>query len=176
MVWGLLTCCSDCQVASLIQPRKLVTSIPAPSDRRSENAVTIAQTRVDEIRNAQFTEWQAWYRNLALESYGEREARWKPDTSSIENYRRSIRPQLEAYFDAIGHYPQPSGPFDALGVQVYDEPEFTGYRLRIRVYDGVNAYGILLVPKGIRAGERLPVVFTQHGSNGRPEDAIGVEA
>jgi len=175
MLWGLLTRFGDREIASMIAPRKLVTSFPKQRTHSSERTVTLSPTRVAEIQNGQFAQWQAWYRNRAQESYREREARWRADTSSIENYRLSIRPQLEAYFDAIGRYPQPSGPFDALSVKVYDLPEFTGYRLRVRVYDGVNAYGILLVPKGIRAGERLPVVFTQHGSGGRPEDAIGVE-
>jgi len=175
MLWGLLTRFGDHEIASLIAPRRLATSLPRPGVRGSGPVVTLSPTRVAEIRNAQFAEWQAWYRNRALESYREREARWRPDTTSIENYRRSIQPQLEAYFDAIGRYPRPSGPFEALSLRVYDEPEFTGYRLRISVYESVNAYGILLVPKGIRAGERLPVVFTQHGSGGRPEDAIGVE-
>src|SRR5256885_7994777 len=36
---------------------------------------------------------------------------------------------------------------------------------------GVFAYGILLVPKGIPAGERRPVVVCQHGLEGRPQDA-----
>src|SRR5439155_17391323 len=57
---------------------------------------------------------------------------------------------------------------------IYDEPAFTGYWLSVRVYDGVHACGILLVPKGMRPGERRPVVFTEHGFTGRPEDALGV--
>jgi dienelactone hydrolase len=57
---------------------------------------------------------------------------------------------------------------------VYDEPGFRGYRLSVRVYDGVEAYGILLVPKGMHSGERRPVVFVQHGLAGRPESSLGV--
>jgi hypothetical protein len=34
----------------------------------------------------------------------------------------------------------------------------------------VFAYGILLVPKGIKPGERRPVVVCQHGLEGRPTD------
>src|SRR4029079_7712893 len=33
----------------------------------------------------------------------------------------------------------------------------------------VFAYGILLVPKGIKQGERRPVVVCQHGLEGRPQ-------
>ena len=36
------------------------------------------------------------------------------------------------------------------------------------VYPGVFAYGILLVPKDVKPGERRPVVVCQHGLEGRP--------
>ncbi|HZT33225.1 MAG TPA: prolyl oligopeptidase family serine peptidase [Bryobacteraceae bacterium] len=126
------------------------------------------------IANAQFSAWQARYRNLAMEAYAGRDARWPLDTTSIEAYRRSVQPKLEAYLDMIGRYPAPSGPLEARSVQVYDQPAFTGYRLSVRVYDGVHAYGILLVPKGIRPGERRPCVFTQHGFSSNPEEALGM--
>jgi hypothetical protein len=45
----------------------------------------------------------------------------------------------------------------------------------VRVYDGVHAYGILLVPKALKPGEKRPVVFVQHGLAGIPEHALGVE-
>jgi dipeptidyl aminopeptidase/acylaminoacyl peptidase len=43
------------------------------------------------------------------------------------------------------------------------------------VYDGVQAYGILLVPKGMKPGEKRPVVLVQHGLAGLPESALGVK-
>ncbi|HUQ95758.1 MAG TPA: prolyl oligopeptidase family serine peptidase [Bryobacteraceae bacterium] len=126
------------------------------------------------IANAQFSQWQARYRNLAMEAYGERDRRWRPDTSSAANYRNSSKPLRELFLDTVGRYAAPSGALDARSVKLYDEPEFTGYRLSVRVYDGVHAYGILLIPKHIQAGERRPVVFTQHGFGDKPEDALGV--
>jgi hypothetical protein len=38
------------------------------------------------------------------------------------------------------------------------------------VWPDVFAYGILLLPKGIRPGERRPVVVCQHGLDGRAQD------
>ena len=98
-----------------------------------------------------------------------------PTTLRPAAYERSIAPKREAYFDLIGHYPAAAGPLDAKSVQVYDEPGFSGYRLSVRVYDGVQAYGILLVPKGMKPGEKRPVVFVQHGLAGLPESALGVK-
>jgi cephalosporin-C deacetylase-like acetyl esterase len=78
------------------------------------------------------------------------------------------------FLDTIGHYPPATGSLEPKSVPVYDEPDFRGYRVSVRVYDGVHAYGILLVPKNMKPGERRPVVFTQHGLGGKPEDALGV--
>ncbi len=130
--------------------------------------------QVARVANAQFAQWQAFFRNVALESNYTRAARWKPDYSSAAAYERSMQPKLEAYYDQIGRYPAARGPFDAKSLKLYDEPGFTGHRLTIQVYPDVEAYGILLVPKGIRPGERRPVVFVQHGLGGKPEDSLGV--
>ena len=126
------------------------------------------------IANAQFSQWQARYRNLAMEAYAERDRRWRPDTTSVINYQQWSKPLRELYFDTIGRYPAPSGAANGQSVKLYDEPEFSGYRLSVGVYEGVHAYGILLVPKNIKPGERRPVVFAQHGLAGTPEDALGV--
>ena len=130
--------------------------------------------RIGQIANAQFSQWQAYYRNLAMEAYATREAAWHTEASSVEQYQRWVQPKLRAYLDLIGTYPDISGPIKAKSVRIYDDPSFTGYRLSVDVYDEVHAYGILLVPKGIQPGERRPVVFTQHGLGNVPEDALGV--
>src|ERR1044072_6857891 len=40
----------------------------------------------------------------------------------------------------------------------------------LAVFPDVCAYGILLMPKGIKPGEKRPVVVCQHGLEGRPTD------
>jgi hypothetical protein len=52
---------------------------------------------------------------------------------------------------------------------VYDAPKFKGYEVVLDVWPEVFAYGILLVPKDIKPGERRPVVVCQHGLEGRPQ-------
>lgn len=164
--------------AKLLTPGEGFTSMAASfgADEPKENAPDQLMDAEEcaRIANAQFSQWQARYRNLAIEAYAVRETAWQPDTSSIEQYRVWAKPKLEQYFDVIGRYPDAAGSFDARSVKVYDEADFTGYRLSVRLYDGVHAYGILLVPKNLRPGEKRPVVFTQHGLAGKPEDALGV--
>jgi hypothetical protein len=43
----------------------------------------------------------------------------------------------------------------------------------IDVYEDVIAAGVLLLPRGLRPGERRPVVVCQHGLEGRSADTIG---
>lgn len=126
------------------------------------------------VATGQFSQWQARFRNLAMEAYAARDQRWQPDLSSLAAYQHWTKEKYELFLDTVGRYPPAAGPLDAKSVKLYDEPEFTGYRLSVRVYDGVHAYGILLVPKNVKPGERRPAVFTQHGFGGKPEDAIGV--
>ena len=147
---------------------------PPPVAATGETAVRMDPDRVGAIANAQFSGWQARYRNLAIEAYAERDEKWHPDTSTEARYHESMRPALERYLDMIGRYPPATGALDARSVKIYDEPAFTGYRLSVRVYDSVHAYGILLVPKSIQPGERRPVVFTQHGFSSVPEEALGM--
>ena len=123
------------------------------------------------IANAQFSQWQARFRNLAMEAYTARELRSKPDTANFDRWRAQ---QRDLFRDMVGQYPPPTGPLEPKSVRLYDEPDFVGYRLSLRVFDGVHAYGILLMPKDMKPGERRPVVFAQHGFGDKPEDALGV--
>ena len=40
------------------------------------------------------------------------------------------------------------------------------------VFTDLSAYGILLIPKDIKEGEKRPVVVCQHGRNGIPQGMI----
>jgi len=56
--------------------------------------------------------------------------------------------------------------------KIYDRPNWTGYEVVLDVAADVIAYGILLLPKDIKPGERRPVVVCQHGRNGVPQETI----
>lgn len=190
-LWKHLMKFGDAEIARLVAPASLIAVAelsdealvridqalrPAARSGETSGKIDFDPLIAAQIENASFTEWQAYYRNLALEAENARLKAWKPDYSSPERYEESLRGKREEYAGLIGRYPEPTGALDARSVQVYEEPGFAGYRLSIRVYDGVHAYGILLVPKGIRAGERRPLVFVQHGLGGKPEDSLGVVA
>ncbi|MHC4352950.1 MAG: alpha/beta hydrolase family protein, partial [Planctomycetota bacterium] len=54
----------------------------------------------------------------------------------------------------------------------YDEAKYAGYEVVMDVFPDVIAYGILLVPKDIKQGEKRPVVVCQHGLEGRPQSVV----
>ncbi len=56
--------------------------------------------------------------------------------------------------------------------QLYDKEKWRGYDVMLDVHPDVFAWGILLVPKDLKPGERRPVVVCQHGLEGLPADTI----
>lgn len=96
---------------------------------------------------------------------------WKDaDASSPEAWAASTQRYRDYLWDeVIGRLPAPDAPMNPRARLIYDEPEYTGYEILLDVYADVTAYGILLVPKDIAAGEKRPVVVCQHGLEGRPQ-------
>ena len=101
-----------------------------------------------------------------------REFMKKLDISSLAAFIQSVEPYRE-YFanEVIGRFDLALLPPNVRSRQIFDEPKLTGYEVMMDVFPHVFAYGILIVPKGIKPGERRPVVVCQHGLEGRPRDA-----
>jgi dienelactone hydrolase len=100
-----------------------------------------------------------------------REFMKKLDTRSIEAYTKTLEPYRREFAEeVIGRFARELLPPGVRSRRVFDEKNFTGYEVVMDVFPEVIAYGILLVPKGIKADERRPVVVCQHGLEGRPRD------
>ena len=97
----------------------------------------------------------------------------KLDTSSIEAYEKSVEPYREHFArKTIGKFPYKMLPFNPRTRRKYDEEKWTGHEVVLDVFPDVMAYGILLLPKGMKPDEKRPVVVCQHGLEGRPADTI----
>lgn len=120
----------------------------------------------------QFDVWVEHTQNLIRRSPMRRQEFWsKIDTSSPERWKETSQFYRDYVWDeVIGRLPDPNVPVNARSRLIFDEPKYRGYEVVLDVWSGVFAYGILLVPKGITAGERRPVVVCQHGLEGRPSD------
>ncbi len=101
----------------------------------------------------------------------------KLDTSSVEKYQQSVQWYRRFFYDeVIGRFEdKPLSP-NPRTRKSYETEKWTGYEVVLDVFPDVIAYGILLVPKDLKPGERRPVVVCQHGLEGRPQHVIGQEA
>ncbi len=82
--------------------------------------------------------------------------------------KEEIRRRL--WEDVFGRIPKSPAPLHVRRKQSYDAPKWTGYEVQFDVLPpDVFGYGVLLMPKNMRPGEKRPVVVAQHGLNGRPQ-------
>ncbi len=82
--------------------------------------------------------------------------------------------EYRQYFweEVIGKFDEPMLPMNPRARKIYDEPKWAGYEVVLDVFPDVFAWGILLVPKDLKAGEKRPLVVYQHGRNGLPRNSI----
>ncbi|MEY4946242.1 MAG: hypothetical protein RIR22_943 [Planctomycetota bacterium] len=95
----------------------------------------------------------------------------KHDSSTVEKWEKSSEP-LREYFseEVIGKLPAATLKPNPRSRIIYENKDFTGYEVALDIHENVFAYGILLVPTKIKAGEKRPVVVCQHGLEGKPTD------
>jgi dienelactone hydrolase len=91
-----------------------------------------------------------------------------PDTfiEGSKSYRRYLAQEV------LGEFDEPFTPFNPRTRQIYDKEKWRGYEVVIDVWPDVFAWGILLVPKDLKPGERRPVVVCQHGRASVPKDVV----
>lgn len=98
----------------------------------------------------------------------------KLDTSSLEKYQQSVESYRQIFRnEVIGSFDYPLLPFNARTRQIAESDKWIRYEVMLDVWEDIIAYGILTLPKGMRADERRPVVVCQHGLEGRPQSVIG---
>ena len=87
-----------------------------------------------------------------------------------ETLQRTLRDRL--WEEVIGKLPAASVPSNARTRVVREDPRWIAYEVVLDVHPEVFAWGWLLVPRDIQAGERRPLVVCQHGLEGLPEDVV----
>lgn len=92
---------------------------------------------------------------------------WQTATQHIREY---------IWEEVIGRLPAPSMPPRPRTRLLYETPRLTGYEVMLDVWPDVFAYGILVVPKDLKPGDKRPVVVCQHGLEGRPNGAADPRA
>jgi dienelactone hydrolase len=83
-----------------------------------------------------------------------------------DEYREIFRNEV------IGAFDDPLLPANPRSRKAYDKEKWKGYEVVLDVWPDVIAYGLLLVPKDLKPGEKRPVVVCQHGLEGRPQHLV----
>jgi cephalosporin-C deacetylase-like acetyl esterase len=108
---------------------------------------------------------------LAESPYVRAEFMKKLETSSLEAYEKSVEEYRRFFYDeVIGRFDDELLPANPRSRKIYETEKFTGYEVVLDVWPDVFAFGILVLPKDIKEGEKRPVVVCQHGLEGRPRD------
>ena len=122
---------------------------------------------------AQFHEIDRHTQWLLRESPFVRKQFYKPDTSSVAKFEASNEKyRTQFYDDVIGRFDRKRLPLNARSRKIYHTEKWVGHEVVLDVFPNVIAYGILLLPRDLKADEKRPVVVCQHGLEGRPQDII----
>jgi dienelactone hydrolase len=152
-------------LASLGITREIRSAGPPPTDLRETFDPSPRARRW-------FDQLCAFNQALLRQSEKTRDAFWsKADRTSVESWEATCTAYRKHFAEeVIGAFDPPSLPANPRTRLLYDTSAFRGYEVLLDVWPDVFAYGILLVPKDIRPGERRPVVVCQHGLEGKPTD------
>ena len=140
-----------------------------------ENNITHLRKKFDAASRhaAQFHEIDRHTQWLLRESPFVRKQFYKPDTSSVAKFEASNEKYRTQFYDnVIGRFDRKRLPLNARSRKIYDTEKWVGHEVVLDVFPNVIAYGILLLPRDLKADEKRPVVVCQHGLEGRPQDII----
>jgi dienelactone hydrolase len=88
-------------------------------------------------------------------------------TSTVE-YRQYFERQIIGKFDIeLDSFNTRSRSIDV------GSDEVRAYEVVLDVFEGVFAYGLILIPKDLKVGESRPAIVCQHGLEGRPQSTVG---
>jgi dienelactone hydrolase len=148
-------------------------SFDAP--KRQERQVMELENHVQRlVRDSEHVRERFFLHKVAPELADEtwtRELRRKPVSphkfiEASKTYRQYLSEEV------LGRFEEPFLPFNPRTRQIYDTAKWKGYEVALDVWPDVFAWGILLVPKDLKPGERRPVVVCQHGRASVPKDVV----
>jgi dienelactone hydrolase len=94
----------------------------------------------------------------------------------LDKYQEAAKDYRKVFYEqVIGKFDYGLLPMNPRSRKAYEAEKWTGYEVVLDVFPDVIAYGILLLPKDLKPGEKRPMVVCQHGLEGRPQHVIGKE-
>ena len=141
--------------------------MPAKDLRRSFDATERQKRQVRQIENHVQHLWR-------ISSYKRSEFFLeKMPHDSADRFAEAAKKYRKIFSEeVIGKVGDPMLPPNPRSRRIYDRPKWTGYEVVHDVWPDVFNWGILLLPKDLKPGEKRPVVVVQHGLEGVPRDVI----
>jgi dienelactone hydrolase len=98
---------------------------------------------------------------------------WKTaNFKSVAEFTNSTAPFRDRFRrEVTGEIPKPSLAPNPRSRLLYETNGIRGYEVQLDVHPDVFAWGTLILPAGMKPGERRAVIVCQHGLEGRPRDA-----
>ena len=120
------------------------------------------------IRRQQHLELNAFLDRLIQESEDRSLVFFDPDFSGVDAYERSLAPFREQFHRMLGYPPpkfkrEPVPRSELVGRDKVSDV----YRMWTEVMEGVDVYGIYMVPRNLKG--KAPLLIAQHGGSGCPE-------
>ena len=124
-------------------------------------------------RQTQFDQVGAYAQRLHDAAPENRDAFFQPNYRSERAYIRSTKELRKALHSRIG-YPPPlaKDAAEPRWEKLADDPYATIYRVWLEVLEGVEAYGLVSIPRGLNG--KAPLMICQHGGGGNPELVHGM--
>jgi dienelactone hydrolase len=148
----------------------MTLSDDVPKDRRKHPDLTSRQER-------QVKELEAYVQRLLRGAEQTRDKFFSitlaPEQRSLDKFVEQS-PKYRKYLaeEVLGKFDDPLLAANPRTRRIYDNDKWAGYEVVLDVYKDVFAWGILLLPKDMKPGEKRPVVVCQHGRNGVPKDTV----
>ncbi|MBI2929144.1 MAG: dienelactone hydrolase family protein, partial [Verrucomicrobia bacterium] len=143
---------------------------PLPSDSRTSPQATGPLPDATARAKRQYLQLLEDTQQLMRESeYTRREFWKKADFKTLAGFTNSFGSYRDHFRDEIvGMIPKAALPPNPRSRLIYETNGIRGYEVVLDVHPDVFAYGILVMPAGLKPGERRPVVVCQLGLDGSP--------
>jgi dienelactone hydrolase len=132
----------------------------------------VTAKQAESCREEHFTERLRHLRELIGASEARRYSRWAIASRQRADFPRLQEEMLAEYHRLVGEVPTPQAPLRPRTELVLATKKYKAYRVLLDVTAGIEMYGNLLVPEGIRG--KTAAVVCQHGLSGTPEMITGL--
>ena len=146
--------------------------LPEPAGAAALPGVRTADDRAGTVRDEHFQERLKYLRGLIRRSEAKRQGRWAMLGRPASDSEHVKAAMLADYRKLVGKVETEGAALRPRTALAHAAPKYKAYRVMLGVTQGVELYGVLLIPNRIEG--RAPAVIVQHGLSGTPEMVTGL--